>query len=56
MAADFVVMDLDRLADNSTDDDPQAYPSGIDLVAVNGRVVVENETHTGATPGQLVRV
>ncbi len=52
-AADFVVIDLDAIADNSTDDRPQAYPSGIDVVAVNGQIVVENATHTGATPGDL---
>ena len=31
---------------------PQAYPSGINVVAVNGQIVVDNATHTGATPGQ----
>ena len=52
-AADFVVLDLDTLADNTTDDSPQAYPSGIDTVAVNGQIVVDNAAHTGVTPGQL---
>jgi N-acyl-D-amino-acid deacylase len=54
-AADFVVLDLATIADNSTDDRPQSYPSGIDLVAVNGQIVVENATHTHATPGRLAR-
>ena len=54
-AADFVVLDLDTLADNSTDDAPQAYPSGIETVAVNGRIVVNDAAHTGATPGRLAR-
>ena len=54
MAADIVVMDFETLADNSTDDEPQAYPSGIELVAVNGEVVFENGDHTGRLPGQLV--
>ena len=52
-AADFVVIDLDAITDNSTDDRPQAYPSGIDVVAVNGQIVVDNGSHTGATPGEL---
>ena len=52
-AADFVVLDLDTIADNTTDDAPQAYPSGIEVVAVNGQVVVDDATHTGATPGRL---
>jgi N-acyl-D-amino-acid deacylase len=55
-AADFVVLDLDTIADNTTDDAPQAYPSGIEVVAVNGGIVVDNGAHTGATPGQLVRI
>jgi N-acyl-D-amino-acid deacylase len=54
MAADVVVMDLEQLKDNSTDDAPQAYPSGIDLVAVNGEVVFENGAHTQMMPGQLL--
>ncbi len=55
MAADVVVMDLETLADVSTDDDPQAYPTGIDMVAVNGVIVFEKGRHTGRTPGQILR-
>ena len=55
MAADVVVMDFDSLADMSTDDEPQAYPTGIDMVAVNGVVVFEGGEHTGRTPGQVLR-
>lgn len=53
-AADFVVLDLEHLFDNSTDDCPQSYPSGIELVVVNGQIVVNSQNHTGARPGQLV--
>ena len=53
-AADIVVMDFDTLTDNSTDDEPQAYPSGIEFVAVNGDVVYEDGDHTRRLPGQLV--
>ena len=55
MAADVVVMDFDNLADMSTDDEPQAYPTGIDMVAVNGVIVFEGGEHTGRTPGQVLR-
>ena len=55
MAADVVVMDFDNLADMSTDDEPQAYPTGIDMVAVNGVIVFEGGEHTGSTPGQVLR-
>ena len=36
---------LNQLKDNSTDDNPQEYPSGIELVIVNGQVVFENNKH-----------
>ena len=55
MPADLVVMDLEHLKDNSTDGAPQAYPSGIDMVAVNGQIVFEDGDHTQRVPGQLVR-
>ncbi len=52
MAADLVVMDLDELRDNTTDAEPQAYPSGIEMVIVNGEVVFDGD-HTGLRPGAL---
>ena len=52
MAADLVLMDLDELRDNTTDAEPQAYPSGIEMVMVNGEVVFDGD-HTGLTPGAL---
>jgi N-acyl-D-amino-acid deacylase len=56
MAADLVVMDVDNLRDNSTDDAPQAYPSGINMVVVNGQVVFEDGVHTQRVPGQILRI
>ena len=41
MAADLVVFDLDDLRDNSTNEVPQAYPSGIEIVMVNGEIAFE---------------
>ena len=52
MAADLVVMDLGVLRDNTTDAEPQAYPSGIETVVVNGEIVFDGD-HTGLTPGAL---
>ena len=52
MAADLVVMDLDELRDNTTDAEPQAYPSGIEMVAVNGEIVFDGD-HTRLRPGAL---
>ena len=52
MAADLVVLDPGNLVDRSTDHDPQAFPSGVELVVVNGEVVLEGDTHTQALPGR----
>jgi N-acyl-D-amino-acid deacylase len=52
MAADLVVLDLDRLADGSTLEHPLAYVEGVDEVLVNGVPVVEAGEHTGARPGR----
>ncbi|MEX0667096.1 MAG: amidohydrolase family protein, partial [Acidimicrobiia bacterium] len=54
-AADVVMIDLDRLDDVSTLDDPVRYVDGVDLVMVNGVVVVEDGDHTGARPGLQLR-
>ena len=56
MAADLVVIDLDELQDNSTDEAPQAYPSGIEMVMVNGEIVFQDGNHTERLPGQMVRI
>ena len=52
LAADIVVLDTDRLADRSSDTYPRAHPEGIDLVVVNGEIVLQHGMHTGALPGQ----
>lgn len=52
-AADLVVLDLDRLSDNSTDQAPQAYPSGVEIVVVNGEVVLDHGHRADKLPGGL---
>lgn len=52
MAADVVVLDLEHLADRSTDIQPQAYPAGVELVLVNGQIVLDRDRHTQALPGR----
>ena len=54
-AADLVLFDPERIADRASFDDPHQYPQGIDMVVVNGVVVIEGEEHTGALPGRLLR-
>jgi N-acyl-D-amino-acid deacylase len=55
LAADLVIFDPARVADRATFTDPFQYPSGIPTVIVNGRVVLDNERHTGDRPGVVIR-
>jgi N-acyl-D-aspartate/D-glutamate deacylase len=52
MAADVVVLDMQKLSDETTDQRPQAHPEGIALVVVNGEIVLQNGEHSNALPGQ----
>ena len=53
-AADLVVFDPAALTDRATYDEPRLPPTGIDLVVVNGEIVVERGTHTGRRPGRIL--
>jgi N-acyl-D-amino-acid deacylase len=53
--ADLLVFNPDTIEDITTDEDPAQYPKGIKYVLVNGQVVVENSTPTGALPGKVLR-
>src|SRR6516165_5650031 len=54
--ADVTIFDPDDFRDQATYADPHRYPSGArTTVIVNGTVVVENASHTGATPGLVLR-
>jgi N-acyl-D-aspartate/D-glutamate deacylase len=55
VAADLVVFDADSIHDRATYEQPQQYPDGIRLVAVNGALVVDQAGHTGARPGAVLR-
>jgi N-acyl-D-amino-acid deacylase len=54
--ADLVVFDPATIRSNATYDDPRQFPTGIDHVVVNGALVVDGDTHTGATPGRGIRL
>ena len=55
MKADIVVFDPDRVRAAATFEEPKQDPEGIDYVVVNGRLVIDNGTHTGALPGRALR-
>ncbi|MFN7978289.1 MAG: D-aminoacylase [Vicinamibacterales bacterium] len=53
--ADLVLFDPATVADKATFENPFQYPVGIDTVIVNGKVVLDEGTHTNARPGQVLR-
>ncbi len=55
MFADIVVFDPETVADHATFEEPHQLSTGVREVFVNGVAVVRNGTHTGATPGRVVR-
>ena len=55
MAADLVVFDPARVIDHATYADPSRYPEGIDVVIVNGKVVLDEGKLTSERPGRPLR-
>jgi N-acyl-D-amino-acid deacylase len=53
--ADVVVFDPVTVQDRAQFDEPHHYATGFAWVLVNGIVVVRNDQHTGARPGQVLR-
>ncbi len=53
--ADITIFDFDTVIDKATYEDPKRFPTGIEWVIVNGKIVVEKGRHTRATPGRTIR-
>lgn len=53
--ADLTLFDAERVIDKSTYTSPFAYNEGIEVVIVNGQVVLEKGKHTGTRPGRALR-
>jgi N-acyl-D-amino-acid deacylase len=54
--ADVVIFDPADFRDAATYAQPHRYPTGPHTtVLVNGAIVVDDATHTGALPGQVLR-
>lgn len=54
--ADIVVFDSNSIIDEATFENPERYSKGVIHVFVNGVPVVQNEKHTGKTPGRILRM
>jgi N-acyl-D-amino-acid deacylase len=55
MVADITCFDPEAIIDCATYDEPRLKPNGIEYVIVNGVLVVDSRTHTGALPGRSIR-
>jgi N-acyl-D-amino-acid deacylase len=54
-AADLVVVDMAKVKDLATYEEPRRYSEGFPYVAVNGVLVVDGGKITGAAPGKALR-
>ena len=52
--ADLAVFDPDRVVDRVTFERPHQYAHGVEYVLVNGVLVVDGGSHTGARPGRVL--
>jgi N-acyl-D-aspartate/D-glutamate deacylase len=52
--ADLVLFDPTLLRAEASYEDPIHYPAAIELVVVNGAVVIDRGVHTGARSGVLL--
>jgi N-acyl-D-amino-acid deacylase len=56
MKADLVVFDPAAVRGTATFEEPKQFPEGIEYVFVNGQMVVEKGEHSGALPGEALRM
>lgn len=53
--ADVVVFDPEKIQDRSTYDNPYVHSAGIEAVAVNGELAIENSQLTGKAAGRILK-
>ncbi len=56
MKADIVVFDPLTVTDTATFAKPKQFPLSIEYLFVNGKMVVEKGRHTGALPGEPIKI
>ncbi len=56
MKADIMVFDPAVVRGMATFEKPKQFPQGIEYVFVNGKMVVEGRKHTGALPGEPLKM
>jgi N-acyl-D-amino-acid deacylase len=54
MWADVAVFDPAKIIDQATWENPRQYATGVKYVLVNGKLVIDQEKHTGARPGAIL--
>jgi N-acyl-D-amino-acid deacylase len=54
-AADVVVFDPATVAETNSFERPKAYATGVHYTIVNGVVVIDRGSHTGARPGKALK-
>jgi N-acyl-D-amino-acid deacylase len=54
-AADLVLFNPETIIDRATFEEPRQYPEGIEMVVVNGQIVVERGQQMAVTPGRALR-
>ncbi|MGI8991321.1 MAG: N-acyl-D-amino-acid deacylase family protein [Bryobacteraceae bacterium] len=54
MWADVTIFDPAKIIDTATWEKPHQYAEGVEYVIVNGKMVLEKGTHTGARPGMIL--
>lgn len=55
MDADITIFNPARIRDRATYSNPFQYPVGIENVIVNGEIVIDEDQHSGKTPGYLLK-
>jgi N-acyl-D-amino-acid deacylase len=55
MIADVTVFDAAKVIDHATYESPHQYSTGVEFVVVNGQLVLDQNRHTGARPGTILK-